>query len=535
MAELESKGEASVVWVGSKLRAKEALPVGALSGLARAGGSEEMLLALMHEGVPMGVTRAADEWAAEQWEGVKLCDARLGRRALQVGVAIAAHPEQSLPQQMKDRTALRGAYTLLNHPGVTMDQLSQPHWEQTRQAAEQHKIVLFTEDTTEVDYTHHPTKKGLGPIGNGEGQGLLLHSTLAVVPGSVPQILGLAYQQVVLRQAAPQPRPKYTSSPEGQVWARSAEAVGKPSEHAVVWVHVGDRGSDDFRFMHTCRQNNKHFLIRVQHNRLLEWAQEEIESEARKLADFARSLPSQHSYSLKLRAQHKRPARTAHIQLAWAEVSIPAPQWGPPELRDQPAIRAWVIRAWEVDAPPDAEAVEWILITSVPTQTVEQAQERVMWYTCRWLCEDYHQCLKTGCAIEKREFDHGDDIRRLLGFLGPTAVRLLQMRNVARVEPQIPAAQYINPLMVDLLVQRLNWTTVAALPMGDFWRGVAQLGGHLGRRGDGQPGWKTIWRGWLYLSDLAEGARLYAVTLANQHTDIRQTLRPSANPDDWFH
>lgn len=483
---------------------------------------------------PSSVTQSAAEWAADQWGTVKLGDARLERRAVQIGTAMAAHPAQSLPQQMQDPATLRGSYVLLNHPGVSLEQLSHPHWERTRKTAGRYAVVLFVQDTSELDYTHHPTKEGLGPIGNNKGRGLLLHSTLAVVPGTTPQVLGQAHQQVVLREPCAQPRPKYTSSPEGQVWACAAEAIGSPPQGSL-WVHVGDRGSDDFRFMHSCREADKHFLIRVARNRLLEWDQEEISPEMRKLVDFARTLPIQHRYTLQVPAQHKRPARTAQMRLTWTQVTIPAPQQGPPELRRQPSITTWLIRAWEVEASPDVEAIEWILITSVPTETLEDAKERVQWYTLRWLTEDYHQCLKTGCAIEKRQFDHADDIRRLLGFVGPIATRLLQLRNIARDEPQAPAVLHVEPLMVELLVQRQQGTLAEPLTMGDFWQGVAQLGGHQGRRGDGPPGWKTIWRGWQYLSDLTTGARLYAAALTSQQT--RAKLRPKlgATPDDWFH
>jgi hypothetical protein len=480
-----------------------------------------MMIAAVTPVLPQtGATQSAVEWAAEQWGGVRLGDARLERRTVQMGAAMAEHPAQSLPQQMGDPAVLKGAYTLLNHPRVTLEGLSRPHWELTRQAAGQHRVVLFVQDTTELDYTHHPTKEGVGPIGNGKGRGLLLHSTLAVVPDIIPLVLGLAHQQVVVRGAAPQPRPKYTSSLEGQVWARAAAAVGTPPE-GVLWVHVGDRASDDFAFMHACRVAGKHFLLRVARNRLLEWEQpvrrtdgEDVEPEMRKLVDFARTLPVQHRYTLEIPAQHDRPARMAQMCLAWAEVTIPAPQQGPLALRHQPSIPAWVIRAWEVNAPADVEAIEWILVTSVPTRTVDEAKERVRWYTCRWLSEDYHQCLKTGCAIEKRQFNHGDDIRRLLGFLGPIAARLLQLRNVARTEPQAPAALHVDPLMIEVLVQRLEWTDTEPLTLGEFWQGVAQLGGHQGRRRDGPPGWKTIWRGWQYLTDLVTGARLYAAALA---------------------
>jgi hypothetical protein len=73
---------------------------------------------------------------------------------------MAEHPAQSLPQQMGSPVELRGDYYLLNHPGATLGQLSQQHWEQTRRAASQPTIVvLFIQDTTELDYTKHSTKE----------------------------------------------------------------------------------------------------------------------------------------------------------------------------------------------------------------------------------------------------------------------------------------------------------------------------------------------------------------------------------------
>lgn len=455
--------------------------------------------------------RAAQDaiaWAIEQWNQVELGDVRLNRRAVQMGQAIVAHPSHSLPQQMKDRASLRAAYGLLNHNRVTLEKLSAPHWANTRAEAEQHGVVLFLQDTTELDYTRHKTKKGLGRIGDDRGRGLLLHTTLAVTPSEAPQVLGVAHQKAVLRREADGPRPKYTASPESLVWTEAVAAVGKPPS-GVRWVHVGDGESDDFRLMHECRLQGKDFLVRVTRNRILEWESETVTDRNRKVRDYARTLPAQHQYVTTLPARRKRPAREAHLAMSWAEVTIPAPAQGPPELRHQPSMTAWVLRIWEINPPTKDDAVEWFLFTSVPTRTVDEAVTRVRWYLLRWLTEEYHKCLKTGCSIEKRQLDHADDIRRLLGFLGPTAARLLQMRNLSRAEPETPAELHIDALTLIVLRKRLEWPADKEITLGVFWRAVAQLGGHLGRRGDGPPGWLTIWRGWQYLHDLVDGARLF--------------------------
>ena len=151
--------------------------------------------------------------------------------------------------------------------------------------------------------------------------------------------------------------------------------------------------------------------------------------------------------------------------------------------------------------------MEWILLTSVPIQTVEQAWERVDWYRARWIVEDYHQCLKTGCSIEERQLQTYDGLRRLLGFLAPQAVRLLQLRAASRANPELPASQTMPDEVVQV-VAYLAKVPVASLSTKQCWYTIAGQGGYLGRSGDGPPGWKTLWYGWSYVQTLLQGIHL---------------------------
>ena len=118
-------------------------------------------------------------------------------------------------------------------------------------------------------------------------------------------------------------------------------------------------------------------------------------------------------------------------------------------------------------------------------------------------------CLKTGCRLEASQLDHGNDLQRLLGFTCPIAVRLLQLRHVVRTAPEAPARTAVDPLLVQLLAAKFQ-LPVRTLTITQFWARVAQLGGHLGRKPDGPPGWRTLWKGWRHLSDWAEGVHLLA-------------------------
>jgi hypothetical protein len=429
-----------------------------------------------------------------------------------MGSQMAAQPAESLPKQMQTPQLLRAAYGLLNHPGVSLAALLAPHRAETLRLAGQQLIVLFVEDTTVLDYTRQRAKTGLGPIGDGRGQGLLLHDTLAVVPDR-RQVLGLAHAQAVLRVPTNRSK-KWARSPEGLVWEVSARQVGRPPQ-GVLYVHVADSGSDIFEFMATCRELDKHFLIRAHHNRELVWEDQQPDADqalAQRALDYARQRPAvpASAYTITVPAHGRQPARQAVIALAWGQTAIAAPQQAAKAVRQRGPLTVWVLRAWEPDAPADAkEPVEWVLLSSVPIHTLADARRCIHWYTCRWLCEDYHQCLKTGCRIEDSQLDDGADIQRLLGFAAPIAVRLLQLRQDVRLVPDVPALQVLEPLMVKILAQRYA-LDAQTLTLSQFYRHVAMLGGYQGRKRDGPPGWRALWHGWRYLSDLTNGARLVA-------------------------
>jgi hypothetical protein len=219
----------------------------------------------------------------------------------------------------------------------------------------------------------------------------------------------------------------------------------------------------------------------------------------------ARSWPSQASRPFEVPARHGHKGRSTRLQLAFGQMTLMPPRHEPRASKEP--LTVWVIRVWEETAPEGEAPLEWVLLTSVPTTTLEHAWERVDWYRHRWLVEDYHHCLKSGCRIEERQLQSVDGLIRLLGLLSPLAGRLLQVRASAREDPERPANQVIDPLMLAVLAQRCGQLP-ATMTLGTFWTEVARLGGYLARSHDGPPGWRTRGFGWLSLQTLLEGAHL---------------------------
>jgi hypothetical protein len=447
-------------------------------------------------------------WARLTFGTAVLGDRRRTRRAVTTAAAIAAQPTASLPRQLRDPAALKATYRLLHEPDVTCAALVAPHLAQTRRAAAAPPVVLLVQDTTELDYSPHRQTSGLGPIGDGRGRGILLQSALAIEPDR-RQVLGLAALEPFLRQTAPRPRETCTQRQgrprESDVWARTVTALGPPPPTSR-WVHVADRGADVFTFLAACQAQHADFVVRVTQDRVVA----DGTGAAAHLRAVARGLPSRDERPLAVAArparkgQPARPARTARVAIAWTPVTVQPPAHTP----HQAPVAAWVVRAWEPSPPPDEpEPLEWVLLTSVPTATLAAAWERVDWYRCRWLVEDFHQCLKTGCRMESAQLRDEAALERLLGFLAPLAVRLLHLREAVRLTPTRPAADLVGEATVAVVAARTG-TAEAGMTAATFWRLVARLGGHQGRERDGPPGWRTLWHGWLYVQTLLEGVHL---------------------------
>jgi len=146
-----------------------------------------------------------------------------------------------------------------------------------------------------------------------------------------------------------------------------------------------------------------------------------------RLLSFAQSIPAMAHKSIVLRGRDGQPKRSADLMVAWSQVFIFPPTRGP-ERREKP-MSCWWIRVGK--ATDRADALEWILLTTVPISNANSALLQVDWYALRWVIEEYHKCLKTGCALEQRQLTTASGLERLLGFLAIVAVRLLQLRTRA--------------------------------------------------------------------------------------------------------
>jgi transposase-like protein len=454
-----------------------------------------------------------------------LGDARRTRSLIDLANRFARHPSGTLPHKCKCPNALRRCYDLMKVPAVTHQSVLQPHVFRTlRLIRQQQGVVLALHDGSELDYSGlrslHPE---LGQIGEGHGKGYECMNSLAVLAKG-RTVLGLLSQVLHVRPHVPkdetQTQRRDRQDRESLLWlkavdnlveadrrCRRLDGLDGPQPGESLVVDVADRGSDTFEFLDYEDLLGRKYVLRSQHNRGIRVGHGEG-GEQTLLHDYLRGLPEQGSRrEINLSEREKRPAREATLAIAWAAVTILLPENRRGNYRKRPQ-QVWAIRVWEPEPPGGAEAVEWFLLTNLPVATAEQAWEKVEWYCCRWVIEEFHKAQKTGCGIEDPQFTKAARLQPMIALLSVVAAMLLNLRDLSRDErlSTLPATEVIDEELVDIL-SGWRYGEIRPLSVREFFRALARLGGHQNRKCDGDPGWLVLWRGWIDLQRMVAGAR----------------------------
>ena len=448
-----------------------------------------------------GVERSFGE---EHFGLAELGDVRRTRRLVQLADRMVKHPGGTLPDKLSDPASLKAMYRLAGKEPVTHESVLAPSRERTLQlASEAEGTVLHIHDGTELDYSGLVSLNALGQIGNGHGRGYLVHNTLTVV-AETREVIGLAYQKLIKRPKTPkkETRKGRRDRPdrESRMWKNASMAIpaAPPGRR---WVEIADRGADLLEWIDYQESAAKSYVVRSKHNR---WIQRE-NGDKTKLHDEARALPAAGRKSVEVPATRKHPARTAKVGVAWAEVTLLIPRQPRGEVRGLP-LKTWVICVREIDPPESVEPVEWILLTNVPVRDLQDALERISWYECRWMIEEYHKAMKTGAGIEELQFTSEERLQPVIALLSVVALFLLNLRNASRRPDaqQRPASELLPVVFVTVLALWRYRKLRTDLTVHEFYYALARLGGHQNRKHDHRPGWLVSWRGWTKLQAMVD-------------------------------
>jgi hypothetical protein len=447
----------------------------------------------------------------EEFGQATLGDKRLVDRLMQLGEAFFAMPTANIPQACASRAATKAAYRFFDNDQVSMQAILAPHFEATEQRLRSHEIVLVAQDTSILNYTHHPETSGLGPINTTKDKsiGLLLHDTMAFTPEGTP--LGLLDVQCWARDAAEagkrhQRHQKAIEEKESFKWLKSYRdvcAVQARCPHSQLIV-MADREADIHELFaeHFQTRKSAELLIRAEKSRNRNVADDQ--KQIQHLWPCLEAMKPAGIVELTVPPRQDRPSRLARVEVRFAPLTLKAPR----RKVILPDVPIHAVQAKEIGAPADVdEPIEWMLLSTVPVTTFEEAKTALGRYAKRWGIEVYHRVLKSGCRIEDRQLGAARRLENCLAIDMVVAWRIHHLTWLGRETPDMPCTVFFEDAEWKALVGFIHQTpTAPATPptLREAIVMVASLGGFLNRKSDGDPGTETIWRGLQRLDDITK-------------------------------
>lgn len=431
-------------------------------------------------------------WAQNEFKTLELGDQRLNARAVLLAERLTSKPTESIPNACLGWAETQAAYRFLSNPRTNWQALLEPHWASSFERMRGHKVVLNIQDTTELDFNGRQSA-GLGPLSYEAQRGMYLHPTYAISPEREP--LGVLDAWMWARE----PKGSNGQRPgikESLRWVEGYERVAERAQALpqVRQVYVADREADILALLVKARdlEYAADYLVRCQHNRAL--------PSGDKLWARLSEAPVLGSVRFELPAGRGRKARPVQQNIRAEQIEIPDGAGG--------QLKVTCILAEEVNPPAGSKPVVWRLLSNRPVNALEQAVELIDWYRARWEIELFFLILKEGCRIEALQLGRIERIETALALYLVVAWRINRLMRLGRSLPELPA---------NLLFEQDEWQAAYILnkkpvpktvpQLNSVVRLIARLGGFLCRKGDGEPGAKTLWLGLRDIAVFVQGAR----------------------------
>lgn len=408
-----------------------------------------------------------------------------------------------------------GAYRVISNDRFTYDDLINCLQRDCAAHVSDGDHVLCIEDTSEFDF-HHISKRlkdGDPDVGKGTTDLLMhsffLHPTL-VVNADTGDVCGFSSIEIFNRAASlEKPRDRHKrkfEEKETRRWVTSAETTAKTLSPQVRKTMVCDREGDAFDIMRGIKACGCDFLIRLKHNRL-------DLSSGKRLRASLDSIPLIATFSFKVRGNGNHSPHMAKMDLRFKKVEIA-------NISGE-TIEAWCVLAREKaeTVPHGEEPIDWLLLTSHPIETVEQALECVRWYRMRWLIEELFRTLKSkGFSMESVQLETGKAIKKLLILTMQASIMIMQMKqSLDDCREDIEASTILGPEYIKVIdiydckfrgekhrnKGNSNPYRKGSLPWAAWI--TARLGGWSGyEKSHGKPGRITLCNGFQKLTDMVD-------------------------------
>jgi len=274
-------------------------------------------------------------------------------------------------------------------------------------------------------------------------------------------------------------------------------------------VDVADQGASTFEFLEHEVKSGRRFVIRDGKVRRA-YVGHKPEGKVHDLKTRARGMPELGRFTMDVAAQPGRKARKqAEFTLRGGAVLVRPPHAKYGHHGNKP-LPLYVVHVLEIQPPRGEDPIEWLLLTNERVQTLADAWRVGGWYERRWIVEEFHKGLKTGCGIEQLQFTAVERLAPAIALLSALALTLLNLRDASRrsdAHTRLATALFPREY-VEVLSAWRHGAPRRNLTIHEFTLALARLGGHQNRKHDGLPGWITLWRGVNKLILIIEGRAL---------------------------
>lgn len=461
----------------------------------------------------------------KELDGIALGDERRNSRVLQLAASMAQTPGESLRASCGGWSEAIGGFRLLHSPAVTPEKILAPHRQATLKRAAHCRHLLLVDDTTELDYTSHKALEGAGRLDHEHRRGFYAHSHLLVDEDS-GVTLGLCGSKMWTRQLEPKGG-KHKKVPfqekESYRWLegyQQACSVARSLPNAHV-LFVGDRESDIYEIYSAYAQQiaeanpTAGIVIRCGRDRALKQGDE-------RLFERIRSAPELGTHHVEFAAKRQmrkvrekgkgsthsvlRKARKATLQVRATEITFRAPY----RLHGAklPAVTLRMVGVFEQDPPEGQEPIEWILITSLPVTSLQEAMRVIHAYAKRWHIEELHKILKSGCRVEQIQLREGQALLPAVALYLIVAWRILYLRDFCKAAPHLSCTAFFSDQEWRAALIISGRCTEDNPPnLADMVGLIGKMGGHMGRKKDPPAGAQCLWRGMEKLRHYVEMAQ----------------------------
>ena len=466
-------------------------------------------------------------WVMEEMKTAEFEDKRLNERLKAVLSALAERPTASIPAACGGHGEMVAAYRFFDNHKVTYERILAPHIERTLERMAAQPVVLLVQDTTELDFTRPEQQMiGAGSLDGSARCGAFLHPLVAFTPDGTP--LGTCWTTIWTRDQPPpetrrEKEKRLKSTPieekESQRWIDGLRQAGEVARQvpAVKCVCIADSEADIYELFAEPRgEASAEWLVRACQDRAVLKEPGNPDDTARHIRQAVESQPVLFSHEISVRGRapakiacetrsrrQPRESRRAVVEVRATTVTLRGPARPGSKL---PAVTVNVVQVREVNPPPSDVPVEWLLVTSLPIESVEQVREIIQYYAARFMIEVLFHVLKSGCRVEERRFEHIDRMLPCVAVYLIVAWRTLMICRLGRSAPELDCEAIFDPAEWKSVWMTVRGTEPPSRPpkLGEFLRLVAQLGGYVDypNRKD-PPGPQTLWLGLQRMYDLA--------------------------------